>query len=253
MRIFHKALSLVKEDGVPALFAKICNKLAYDIKNITLSLYYAVRMKILPPVGDARSLAAFVFTGCGGFIKPAQIQSEIAEFISLLYERKPKTLLEIGTASGGTLFLLSRSASENATVISIDMLYGKFGGGYYAWKIPLYRSFAMPRQRLHLIRDDSHNAGTVKKIGGILKGTKIDLLFIDGDHAYEGVKKDFELYAPFVSKGGIIAFHDIVIHPRETGCEVHRFWEEVKKGCRYQEIIADRGQIGCGIGVLYVD
>lgn len=36
----------------------------------------------------------------------------------------------------------------------------------------------------------------------------IDLLFIDGDHSYEGVKADYENWAPYVKKGGFIAFHD---------------------------------------------
>lgn len=36
----------------------------------------------------------------------------------------------------------------------------------------------------------------------------IDLLFIDGDHSYEGVKDDWENFSPFVKKGGWIYFHD---------------------------------------------
>ena len=36
----------------------------------------------------------------------------------------------------------------------------------------------------------------------------IDLLFIDGDHSYEGVKKDFELYSTILSDNGIIIIHD---------------------------------------------
>lgn len=42
----------------------------------------------------------------------------------------------------------------------------------------------------------------------ILQGIKIDVLFIDGDHSYEGVKKDFELYSKILSPNGIIIFHD---------------------------------------------
>ena len=38
---------------------------------------------------------------------------------------------------------------------------------------------------------------------------KIDFLFIDGDHSYEGCKKDVALYMPLLKSGGIIAFHDI--------------------------------------------
>lgn len=36
----------------------------------------------------------------------------------------------------------------------------------------------------------------------------IRLLFIDGDHSYEGVKLDFEMWSPFVIDGGLVAFHD---------------------------------------------
>ena len=38
---------------------------------------------------------------------------------------------------------------------------------------------------------------------------KIDYLHIDGDHSYEGVKKDFELYSSIMSENGIITIHDI--------------------------------------------
>lgn len=37
---------------------------------------------------------------------------------------------------------------------------------------------------------------------------KIDYLHIDGDHSYEGVKKDFDLYSTIMSENGIITIHD---------------------------------------------
>ena len=37
---------------------------------------------------------------------------------------------------------------------------------------------------------------------------KIDILFIDGDHSYEGVKLDFDLYSTILSDKGIIMIHD---------------------------------------------
>lgn len=37
---------------------------------------------------------------------------------------------------------------------------------------------------------------------------KIDFLFIDGDHSYEGVKSDFELYSKILTPSGIIMLHD---------------------------------------------
>jgi predicted O-methyltransferase YrrM len=88
----------------------------------------------------------------------------------------------------------------------------------------------------------------------------LDFLFIDGDHSYEGVKKDFEIYSSLVRKGGIIAFHDIVPDyytrygirtPSYTG-GVPKFWNEIKYNYRYIEIIEDPNQDGYGIGVLYL-
>ena len=41
----------------------------------------------------------------------------------------------------------------------------------------------------------------------------VELIFIDGDHTYEGVKKDFELWYPKVVPGGFMVFHDSIILP----------------------------------------
>jgi hypothetical protein len=37
----------------------------------------------------------------------------------------------------------------------------------------------------------------------------IDLLFIDANHEYAAVLRDFEDWSPFVKQGGVIAFHDV--------------------------------------------
>ncbi|MBN2421624.1 class I SAM-dependent methyltransferase [Candidatus Woesearchaeota archaeon] len=41
---------------------------------------------------------------------------------------------------------------------------------------------------------------------------KIELIFIDGDHSYQGVREDFELWFPKVIDGGIVVFHDTIGH-----------------------------------------
>src|SRR5262245_8562946 len=38
---------------------------------------------------------------------------------------------------------------------------------------------------------------------------KIDFLFIDGDHSYEGCKADLDSWLPKVKPGGIVALHDV--------------------------------------------
>ncbi len=37
----------------------------------------------------------------------------------------------------------------------------------------------------------------------------IDLLFVDGDHSYDGVLADWQIFAPAMAPGGVLAFHDI--------------------------------------------
>jgi hypothetical protein len=93
---------------------------------------------------------------------------------------------------------------------------GRFGGGYPEWRIPLYESFAIHNQRVYLIRGDSYANSTLKKVKEILDEQGLSFLFIDGDHTYEGVKKDFEMYSNLVGEGGVIAFHDIVPGPMKV-------------------------------------
>jgi hypothetical protein len=45
------------------------------------------------------------------------------------------------------------------------------------------------------------------------------------------------MYAPLVRSGGVLAFHDIVTHKRETLSEVERFWNEIKQGYRHEEFV----------------
>ena len=42
----------------------------------------------------------------------------------------------------------------------------------------------------------------------VLQDIKVDFLFIDGDHSYEGVKLDFDLYSTILSENGVIIIHD---------------------------------------------
>ncbi len=184
-------------------------------------------------------------------IKPLQVESEIFSLINKIRKRKPRIVCEIGTASGGVLYLLTRFSSPSATIISIDLPQGKFGGGYPGWKIPIYSSFTQNNQKMHLIRSDSHKSETLEKLKSILSDKKIDFLFIDGDHTYEGVKKDFEMYKALVQEGGIIAFHDIVYGPEKNTGGVPIFWQEIKKDFSYEEIVNDWNQGGYGIGIIY--
>jgi len=185
-------------------------------------------------------------------IKPFQIKNEIATLLKILKLKKSKTVLEIGTANGGTLFLFSKVCPPDTTLISIDLPEGPFGGDFFPdSKIPFYKSFATQQQKIHIIRADSHNSETLDEIKVLLNGKKIDFLFIDGNHRYESVKKDFELYGEFLSDDGIIALHDISSGPEKNVGEVPKFWKEIKSKHESLEILDNYNTLGYGIGLLF--
>jgi predicted O-methyltransferase YrrM len=184
-------------------------------------------------------------------IRPVQVREESVEFARVISDLKPKLALEIGTLHGGTLCLLSRLADPGAIIVSVDLPLGEFGGGYKWFYVPIFKGFARRRQKIHLLRADSHAPETLSAVRRIVGDRQLDLLFIDGDRPYEGVPNDFELYHPLVRTGGLVAFHDVAEHTERT-CEVSRFWNEVKQRYRHSEVIRDRNQGWAGIGLLYV-
>lgn len=195
----------------------------------------------------------------------AQARSEILQLGKLLQESAPKRSMEIGTNYGGTLFLLCTLSPPKATIISLDLPSGPFGGGYPRRKIPLFRRFPKAGQQLHLIRGDSHSQETKERVLGILGGKQLDYLFLDGDHTYSGVRRDFEMYSPLVRRGGMVAFHDIVTYHQESKCQVAKFWSEIKNHYAHREIIDNSNQEfppvaitgasmeTAGLGVLFMD
>jgi predicted O-methyltransferase YrrM len=206
---------------------------------------------------------AYGFEAFGITIEPGQVRAEIRQLLEIVHEQKCRRMLEIGTSAGGTLFLFARVAGPPGPVISVDLPRGAFGGGYPIWKAPLFKAFAREGQRLELIRANSHDSRTVERVRAILEGEALDFLFIDGDHSYDGVKLDFELYAPLVRPGGLIALHDIsppgdVVAPPSDDeptllvGDVPRFWGELKSRYRTRELVEGGPRGFFGIGLLFV-
>ncbi|HTQ79447.1 MAG TPA: class I SAM-dependent methyltransferase [Thermoanaerobaculia bacterium] len=211
------------------------------------------RMPRSAGAAEARELVSFMVDRPGGAAQIVYSMQRKTEILGLLEEVRaaaPRVVVEIGTASGGTLFLFSRMAAPDALLVSLDLPGGPFGGGYASWRIPLYRSFAVERQQILLLRGDSQSAELRERLQASLQGRPIDFLFIDGDHRYAGVRADFAAYAPLVRPGGLIAFHDILPDARQPGMEVSRFWREVSQRFPAREFIEQPDEAGYGIGLL---
>lgn len=182
-------------------------------------------------------------------IRPLQVQTELLELARIVADARPHALLEIGTFRGGTLFVFSRLAAPDAVIISLDLPISLRGKLVRVAQGPLFQRFTYGHQSMHLLREDSHSPKSVADVGAIRGDHLLDFLFIDGDHAYDGVKADFELHSRAVRPGGIVAFHDIAMKPP---CGVPQLWSELKAKYRHTEIVHETGPKSMGIGVLWV-
>lgn len=251
MKYIKRAFYILKNEGIIAFFKKFIKFFNLRI-NIFMIPFAILKIKKIKEkfkkTNDLDILISYTFKYY--FISPTQINEEIKALLAILKNKKLENILEIGTASGGTLFLFSQIADGSAKIISIDLPGGKFGGGYSFWRIPIYQAFKKENQKLYLLRKDSHNQETLKEAKKILNNNQLDFLFIDGDHTYEGVKKDFEMYGSLVRKGGIIAFHDINPGFEYDGVMVPKFWQEIKNQFVNIEFIENENQMGYGIDVI---
>jgi predicted O-methyltransferase YrrM len=172
---------------------------------------------------------------------------ELATFARAIAKRRPRVVVEIGTARGGLLFLLSQLADPDATLVSIDYRGGPFGGGQSDQECELFASFGPLTQRFVFLRDRSFHLSTREDLVRALGGRGIDLLFIDGDHSYAGARWDFEAYGSLVRPGGLIALHDVCLSPDNAarGFDVASYWRALRRVFATRTI-ADRGEAARG-------
>ena len=174
----------------------------------------------------------------------SQKVGELANLLDIVGRLRPKTILEIGSMNGGTLRAW-RAVAPDATIISVSLTDGPWGGG----QVP--EGLAD-----HHIDADSHDQQTLTRLLEILDGKPVDFLFIDADHSYLGVRQDFTMYGWLVRHGGAIAFHDILMHPPGMGVGVQELWGELER--RYEteeftqpEVMQGFSWVWGGIGVVY--
>lgn len=166
-----------------------------------------------------------------------QIDSEWIQFLNIVKSKSPCNILEIGTASGASALTMSHFAD---CLITIDT------------STPDDLSvFDKCRDacEFHRIVGNSHGNYALKHTKRFLHHRKVDVLFIDGDHSYEGAKFDFDRYSKFVAPGGIIALHDIVeFHDKDLECDVYKLWNELKG--KYNTYEIKHGTSWAGIGIV---
>lgn len=144
-----------------------------------------------------------------------QIREELYDFLKLLIEKNVKKVLQIGLGHfGSTQFCLSLICDE---VVTVE--YDIKNIANYANRELLYN-----QNKEHFIYGDSADENVISQA---VNYGKFDAVFIDGNHSYEYVKKDYKNYSSLVKIGGIVAFHDACLDAERYGTpkvlsELHR-------------------------------
>ena len=168
---------------------------------------------------------------------------ELREYLKLVQARRPRVVVEIGTARGGMLYCFCQLAAPDALIISIDLPGAPNCGGQTRAERGYFSSFTTPGQQIRFIPANSHFHATREALRELLRGRPADVLFIDGDHSYGGVKIDFDMYAGFTAADGLLTLHDICLRPEHWGAgnDVGLFWDEIRTGYEVREIIDPDG------------
>lgn len=105
-------------------------------------------------------------------------------------------IVEIGGEFGMSASLFCQAAPESVEIITIDLFPGDL--------LDLHRANLAEAGfggRSEPVASDSKTYKLAKK-------TKIDLLFVDGDHSTGGVQADIVRFTPHIPVGGLVVFHD---------------------------------------------
>ena len=135
----------------------------------------------------------------------------------------PATILEIGRFVGGSTVLLSMATHESdKKIISVDLNEGPHNADVDEW-LEEYEE----KDRIDIRVENSHT----------MKNIPLSLLFVDGDHSYDGIKKD--IYHHWNYLNGPCLCHDYT----DPSCEgVTEFIDEfIEDG--YAEIIEQEGTL----------
>lgn len=152
----------------------------------------------------------------------------------LVHTLKPTICVEIGSARGLSACYIGLALKQlgNGKLYAIDPHTKTSWNDYES--IDTYK---IMKKNLHtfrvenyveIIREYSEKAAEICN-------QPIDMIFIDGDHSYDGVRRDWELFVPRVREFGIVVFHDTLwdLEPdsrwKREDMGVPRFVEELRK------------------------
>jgi predicted O-methyltransferase YrrM len=170
-----------------------------------------------------------------GGIYLQQSPYEFVQLIEFLSDKNIRNYLEIGAASGGTAYLMNR-------FLDLDNIYLIDDNKHYRSK---FRKEILKDVKYKEFIGDSHSPEAIHWV--VDSDLFFDVVFVDGDHSYEGVKRDTLDYLHNLNSGGYLILHDIIT--QRVGVK-DWYWELKEKDYHLKHIIdfIDKDkQLGIGV------
>jgi predicted O-methyltransferase YrrM len=172
-----------------------------------------------------------------GGINLQQVPFEITECIYFLLSQNKtfQNFLEVGSAGGGNTFTFHHFFNPSNVVIVDDNNHPKHG--------------LRPNTLKHIEIKEFIGNSQGPEAKEFIKNLNMmfDLMFIDADHSYEGVKNDTNNYLEFLNKDGFLLFHDIEV------CEGVKEWHNELKNNSSLELafeVVSPTTPKCGISIF---
>lgn len=136
---------------------------------------------------------------------PSSQTSDAERILLKTYANGAIHAAEIGVFEGLNTANIAKVLSKNGTLYGIDPFFkGKLGVSYGKIIAVFFLIRSGVLNRVKLI--DKFSFDAVNDVPD-----QLDFIFIDGDHSYEGIRRDWEDWSVKLRLGGFIALHDTSI------------------------------------------
>lgn len=151
-----------------------------------------------------RALATFLKWRLG-LMDPEAWTSAATRDAAARYAQGRRRLAEIGVWQGAVTCRMRAVMAPDAVLFAIDPYpAGRFGINYQRL-MAIGEVGTIANGRVEWLRETGRTAATNPKV---LEAAPFDFVFVDADHTYDGLRENWDGWAPLMAPGGVIALHE---------------------------------------------
>ena len=121
--------------------------------------------------------------------EPSDIQGHLPRMVDLVAKLNAQAVIELGVRYGTS---------------TVAWLYGLAATGGHLWSVDIVRQHRpIDVDHWTFVEGDDTDPAVLAQLPAT-----VDIVFVDTNHRYEHTRREIELYAPRVRRGGALVFHD---------------------------------------------